>query len=94
MVLEPGATIWLPCEVKPGPFTNERLARIDLPSGTWVGFVTVDHLREPIEAGHTAVLAMVTEVEGDHFRATIPGHGLASNAVYGDIDKVVAGGTV
>ena len=36
-----GAYTWLPCEVKPGPFSDERLVRVASELGDWVGFVPV-----------------------------------------------------
>ena len=94
MTLKPGSSIWMPCEVKPGPFTNERLVRVAFSTGTWMGFVQVDYLREPIESGRTAVLAKVLDVENGHFRAAIPGHSFDTNSVWGEMDKVVAVGPV
>lgn len=94
MSIKVGASIWVPCEVKPGPFSNERLTRVELPSGAWIGFVPVDYIREPIESGLTAVLAKVIHVENGLFRATIPGYAFNSTPISGEIDKVVAVGTV
>ena len=36
MAPQVGGKVWIPCEVKPGPFSNERLARIQLAAGPWV----------------------------------------------------------
>ena len=50
MALKPGALIWLPCEVKPGPFPNERLVKVASRAGEdWVGFVDVRYLKEPLD---------------------------------------------
>jgi len=39
MSLRPGARIWIPCEVKPGPFSDERMVRVQSQAGEWLGFV-------------------------------------------------------
>ena len=53
-----GDTIWMRCEVRPGPFSNERFVK----AGDWLGFVRVEALYEPIETGETWVLARIVEV--------------------------------
>lgn len=74
MSLKVGGRIWLPCEVKPGPFSNERLVRILSPSEPWIGFVDVKALKEPIEKGNTSVLAQIVAVEKDSVTALVQGH--------------------
>ena len=41
-----GARLWLPCEVKPGPFTDERRVLVHGEGGNWMGFVNVRWLQE------------------------------------------------
>ena len=56
--LKIGELVWLRCEVKPGPFPNERLVRITLPLGSWAGFVDTTALKDPaVETGQTFVPA-------------------------------------
>ena len=38
MSLRSGMRIWLPCEVKPGPFSDERMVRVESESGSWLAF--------------------------------------------------------
>ena len=92
MTLRPGATIWLPCEVKPGPFSDERLVRVELPSGDpWVGFVELGALKEPIDEGRTLVRAIVVEVSKDRFVARILGHDVTPRPFEGSLSKVAVG---
>jgi hypothetical protein len=92
MTIRPGATIWLPCEVKPGPFSDERLVRVEMPSGgPWVGFVEVGALKEPIHEGKTSVRAIIVEVSKDSFVARIVGHDLTPRSFEGSLSKVAVG---
>ncbi|HSK80825.1 MAG TPA: hypothetical protein VLQ45_30515 [Thermoanaerobaculia bacterium] len=61
MTLEAGAQIWVPCEVKPGPFSDERLVRVRDSGREWLGFVQANRLREPIGA-------LVVSVNGESSR--------------------------
>jgi hypothetical protein len=79
MEMKAGATIWIPCEVKPGPFSNERLAKLAVSGTEWVGFVDVRDLRETPESGPTFVRARVTAVAVDSFTAELPGHPLSAS---------------
>ena len=71
-----GAYTWLPCEVKPGPFSDERLVRVASEFGDWVGFVPVSSLEG--KAGESLIRALIVEVQGDRFLARIPGESLSS----------------
>ena len=77
MSVASGAYIWLPCEVKPGPFSDERMVRVASEYGDWVGFVPVSSLEAPRE-GDTLVRALIVEVQGDRLLARIPGESLSS----------------
>ena len=76
-----GDKVWLRCEVKPGPFSNERLVRIPLPEGPWVGFVDTGALKDAVETGSTDVLARVTKVVGSTVTAIVQGHALDTRYV-------------
>jgi hypothetical protein len=89
MNLKPGMTVWLPCEVKPGPFSNERAVRIESSNDSWIGFVDVRFLREPVSEGMTYVRALIVAVEQDRFHARLPGHSVGPQKVFqGDSGKV------
>lgn len=79
--LKPGATVWIPCEVKPGPFPDERVVLVESEKNSWIGFVDLRFLQNPIQEGKTQVLARVVSVKGDQFQATLPGHSLAASRV-------------
>jgi hypothetical protein len=88
MTMRPGSKIWIPCEVKPGPFSDERMVRVQMPGGPWLGFVETFHLREAPEAGPTSILATVTEVSDDEFVARLPGHPIGSAWFRGPASRV------
>ena len=83
MVIKEGSGVWLPCQVKRGPFSNERLVRVQLPpNNVWVGFVDVDHLKDKqVESGETEVLARVTAIDADVITLIVQGHALDSRYV-------------
>jgi hypothetical protein len=89
MTLRVGAYIWIPCEVKPGAFSDERLTRIRGGSTEWLGFVPTASLRDHVERGPTAVRAVVLDVRGPTYVAQPFGHALGSSAFLADI-RVVA----
>lgn len=76
MTLQPGSKIWIPCEVKPGPFSDERFVRASVNGTDWLGFVQARHLKEPIFEGSTQVPGMVVSVLGDRFTAQVQGEAL------------------
>ena len=86
--LQIGDKVWLRCEVKPGPFPNERLVRITLPSGSWVGFVDTTALKNPVKEGPTCVLARITQVKQNDVIALVQGHALDARQVQESTDQV------
>ena len=90
MELKEGTTIWIPCEVKPGPFSNERLARVEHLDGTWVGFVDANYLRNKVATGSDLLQARVVSVKGDHFYARLPGHSVGATPLFhGTLERAV-----
>lgn len=91
MGLHVGDEIWIPCEVKPGPFSDERMVLI---SGEtpWVGFINVSSLRDSFKEGETFVCAVITDVGPDSFTARLPGHSMVGHIFQGPNDRVTAGG--
>lgn len=69
-----GAKMWLPCQVKPGPFSNERMVFVDDDVGQWFGFVDVRWLKSGEDEGSDQVLARIVDVDGTQFKASIPGY--------------------
>lgn len=94
MKLQVGGLIWLSCEVKPGPFSNERLVRIHSDFGEWMGFVEVESLQEPITAGSTFIRGTITGVRGERFEVRLPGHPLTPSVFEGSVARVTPFGAV
>ena len=90
MSIRVGSEVWLPCQVKRGPFSNEKLVRISLPQNAeWVGFVAVNYLKDPeIENGETQVLTRVTKSDSDSVTLIVQGHALDSRYVNVPKDRV------
>jgi hypothetical protein len=72
--LRPGTQVWIPCEVKPGPFSNERSVLVKILGTPWVGFVDVRYLQDDIRAGETAIRGKVMAIQGDRILVALPGH--------------------
>lgn len=90
-MLKVGSGVWLPCEVRPGPFNDERVVRIRVDDVDWVGFVNTEWLRVgDILEGSNAVLAKVSEVSGGRFVAMIPGSSPNQpSTIEGQVDRWV-----
>jgi len=88
MPLQVGGRVWLPCEVKPGPFSNERLVRIELPESRRVGFVDTSALKEVIETGSTSVPARVIAITESDATAIVQGHAFDTRQVQASTAKV------
>jgi len=72
-----GQEVWLPCEVRPGPFPNEKRVYVKLGDAEWVGFVNTRALRE--WSGGMQVRGVVTAVgPGNALRVAVRGHSPAS----------------
>lgn len=84
MTLYAGNVVWIPCEVKPGPFPDERQVRLSSPFTEWIGFVSVSYLLEPLLDGETKLRAIVVDVQNDRFTARIPGEA-TRGTLYGDL---------
>jgi hypothetical protein len=84
MRLDAGNVVWIPCEVKPGPFPDERRVRLTSDLGEWVGFVPVSYLEEPKTEGRTRIRVLIVDVEGDTFNVRVPGEGI-SGSMFGDL---------
>ena len=85
-----GAGVWIPCRVKPGPFTNERVVIVDAANNNWIGFVNISWLQTGVERGDDQVLAKVTEVRKSEgvFLASIPGNAPSPSEFTGPINNL------
>ena len=88
MGFEAGHLVWIPCEVRPGPFSDERIIRIPSEGGEWVAFAHVSELRKPITEGSTFVRAVISSVEGGRFKARIAGEPVGSSVVEGALSRI------
>jgi hypothetical protein len=86
-----GKKVWMPCDVKPGPFPDERLVRVKTDGIEWCGFVPAAGLRTPVHEGRTFVCTTVLEVHEDCFIAAFPGESLTTSAVRGSLSRVTSG---
>jgi hypothetical protein len=94
MKLNTGNVVWIPCEVKPGAFTNERKVLLSSSFGEWIGFVPVSFLEEPIVEGATNVRATIISVQNGSFSAKIPGEGIGATLYQDLTSKVKAFDTI
>lgn len=86
--VKPGRYVWIACEVKPGPFSNERMVKVVSASGEeWLGFVPETELKDLIPSGSTSIRALVIDVHGSHFSARLPGAPLSAAKFADDISR-------
>lgn len=89
--IRPGATVWLRCEVKPGPFSDERMIRVGPPENQWIGFVPARVLADQhVETGETLVRAQIVGVEEGYVSVRLPGHAIAASIFHSPIDQVTS----
>lgn len=75
--LKVGDRVWIKCEVKPGPFSNERLTRIQTVQGEdWIGFVDERNLKNAVQTGATRVLGRILTLEGNEIVVLVQGHAI------------------
>ena len=86
MRLAAGDKLWIPCEVRPGPFSDERRIQVDSDSGEWVGFVPARWIENP-DRHESRVLCTVVEIAGDRFVARIPGYAALGSGFTGSVDR-------
>ena len=84
-----GERIWVKCEVKPGPFPDERMVLVDAIDGPWVGFVKLSSLQDPVDHGETAVVGVVVGIGGESLTVRLPG-----DPIEGRVRTLARGGGV
>ena len=95
MTVTLGGRIWVPCEVKPGPFPDERLVRVSSPgTNEWVGFVPVDALQKDIFEGSTFILGTIVDIKGDSISVYFPGHAVTRPEFQGSLSRIRSLGSV
>ncbi len=76
-----GMIVWLPCEVRGGPFPDERRVFVPSELGDWFGFVNVSELKNKAKEGPDQVKAFVLAVESDRVVVGINGQSPASKTL-------------
>ncbi len=87
MTLHAGARVWMPCEVKAGPFSDERMVRITIEGVEWLGFAPLSALKDKIAEGRTFIQTLVLDVSGDNFLAQPQAFGVTATPFRGSISK-------
>lgn len=80
-----GDYIWIPCEVKPGPFSNERLVLLESKADKWLGFVQEYSLQDKTTEGSDSVKAQVVDVNCELLTAKIFGEPLTNSSYYKEL---------
>jgi len=81
VVIKSGMTVWVSCDVRPGPFPNERKVYIKLDNNEWFGFVDVSQLKNKVESGPDFVQATVIGVRDERVVLGIRGQSPASRPI-------------
>ena len=82
MTVRQGQYLWIPCEVKPGPFSDERMIRIELGDAQWVGFVPVTELRSPVDVGTAQVRGFVREANRGNLLVSVRGYSVGGAPIH------------
>jgi hypothetical protein len=89
MKIEKGATVWLPCEIRSGPFASERRVLVRTTCGDeWFGFVDLSDLDEEKKL----VRARVVRIHDGNVTLAIRGHSPASHAVRAEKSTISTSG--
>jgi hypothetical protein len=79
--IKKGMVVWLPCEVRSGPFPNERRIYVKHDNGEWFGFVDVSQLKNKVKQGSDYVRATVIGVQDERVVLGIRGQAPASKPI-------------
>ena len=77
--IKPGAKIQIQCEVKPGPFSGERLITFDTLDGPISGFVKEDDLVS--RSGSWLIAGIVQSIEKDYLVVKVRGSFFTTNGI-------------
>ncbi|MGD0192191.1 MAG: hypothetical protein ABSD74_15735 [Rhizomicrobium sp.] len=75
-----GADIGLPCEVKQGPFEEEKFVSFESVDGPVTGFVSSDELKQ-IEQDRWLIHAVVVKIERDVVTVKVRGSFFTTNGL-------------
>lgn len=76
-----GTVVWIPCEVRSGPFPNERRVYVKTGMSEWFGFVRTSELKDKVSEGEDRVQAVVLAVEPDRVVVGVRGQSPASGMI-------------
>lgn len=76
-----GMMVWIPCEVRGGPFPDERKVYVRSEIGEWFGFVNISELEKKVASGKDRVRGTILEVESTRALVGINGQSPASKAL-------------
>ncbi len=79
--IKKGMVVWIPCEVRVGPFPDERKVYVQSATGDWFGFVNISELDKKVLNGKDRVRALVLAVESNGVMLGINGQSPASKAL-------------
>lgn len=82
-----GEKIKIPCEVKPGPFSEERLISFETIDGIVSGFVDERDIQE--DSSHNYIIGIVKEIQSDRIVVMVRGSFFQTNGI-ATISKSVA----
>lgn len=83
-----GAIVWIPCQVRGGPFPDERRVYVKTQLTEWFGFVNTSELKNKVATGVDNVRAVVTAVAPDYVVVGIRGQSPASGAIRAQLSMV------
>ncbi len=79
--IKTGMIVWIPCEVKAGPFPNERRVLVKTGISEWFGFVSTSELKEKVPTGKDQVRGIVVAIQPDYVVIGIRGQSPASGEI-------------
>lgn len=79
--IKKGMVVWLPCEVRRGPFPDERKVYVGSAHGDWFGFVNTSELEKKVPQGKDRVRGIILAVDPRHIMVGINGQSPASKAL-------------
>jgi len=89
-----GLVVWIPCEVRSGPFPDERRVYVQTGLSEWFGFVNTSELKSKVEIGKDSVRAVVIATTPDHVVVGIQGQSPASGPIQAKPSLITSYGAV
>jgi len=80
-----GSYVWIPCEVKTGAFSDERMVLLDSDCDEWLGFAPISSLKEVVSEGESHIKALVVNVNCEVLTVKVLGEPLTSGYIFNDL---------